>query len=87
MSKQWDPADPSTHWDIERQLRAMLDGKQVRYYNGVFEGSVEDVYINSDGTADVDMYGTDNGDPKGHYHFHLKLFNDGTYVIHNCHKK
>lgn len=84
---RWDPTDPSTHWDIERQLRAMLDGTKVRYYNGVFEGSVEDVYVHSDGTADVDMYGKDNDDPTGHYHFHLRLYNDGTFSIENCHRR
>ena len=87
MSKTWDPSDPSTHWEIERQLRAMIDGKQVRYYNGVFEGSVEDVYIHSDGTADVDLYGKNNDDPKGHYHFRLRLYADGNFTIENCHRK
>ena len=87
MSKYWDPSDPSNHWTIERQLTAMLEGGKVRYYNGFFEGSVEDVYIHTDGTADVDMYGKDNNDPSGHYHFHLKLYNDGTFTIVNCHRK
>lgn len=87
MSKRWDLSDTSKHWDIEQQLIAMLEGGKVRYYNGVFEGSVEDVVINDDGSADVDMYGADNNDPKGHYHFHLKLYEDGTFDIKNCHKK
>ena len=87
MSKKWDPSDPSSHWDIERQLWAMLNNQRVRYYNGVFEGSVEDVYIKTDGTAEVDMYGSNNNDPKGHYHFHLSLSPDGSFKIENCHRK
>lgn len=84
---KWDPEDSSTHWDIERQLRAMLDGKRVRYYNGVFEGSVEDVYIHSDGSAEVNMYGSDNNDSTGHYHFNLMLHSDGSFTIQNCHRR
>lgn len=87
MSKRWDLSDTSKHWDIEQQLIAMLEGRKVRYYNGVFEGSVEDVVFNDDGSVDVDMYGVNNNDPKGHYHFHLKLREDGTFEIKNCHKK
>ena len=83
---KWDLNDTSQHWDIEKQLKAMLNGGKVRYYNGVFEGSVEDVYVRSDGTADVRMFGSDNGDPKGHYHFNLQLHSDGTFTIINCHK-
>ena len=86
MSKKWDLSDTSQHWDIERQLKGMLEGS-YRSYNGVYPNSVEDVEINSDGTADVDLYGTDENDRKGHYHFHLKLHEDGTFEIRNCHKK
>ena len=86
MSKKWDLSDPSTHWDIERQLTAMLNGEKVRYYGRTFEGSVEDVTVHSDGTADVDLYGKDDNDKKGHFHFHLKLYEDGTFDIRNCHE-
>jgi len=86
MSKQWDLTDTSKHWDIERQLKGMLEGK-YRSYNGVYPDSVEDVRINSDGTADVDLFGIDTNDEKGHYHFHLKLYEDGTFDIRDCHKK
>ena len=88
MSKQWDLSDSSKHWDIERQLKSMLVGSsKVRYYNGVYPDSVEDVTVHSDGTADVDLYGTDSSDRKGHYHYHLKLYEDGTFEIRNCHKR
>ena len=83
MSKQWDLSDTSKHWDIERQLKGILEGS-YRSYNGVYPDSVEDVTVNSDGTADVDLYGRDD---KGHYHFHLKLYEDGTFELRNCHKK
>ncbi len=86
MSKQWDLSDTSKHWDIEQQLKGMLEGK-YRSYNGVYPDSVEDIRINSDGTADVDLYGTDESDRKGHYHFHLTLHEDGSFDIRNCHKK
>ena len=88
MSKNvWDLSDTSKHWDIERQLTAMINGGKVRYYDRVFEGSVEDVRVNSDGTADVDVYGESDKDPKGHFHFHLRLYADGTFTVENCHKK
>ena len=86
MAKKWDISDTSKHWDIERQLKGMLEGS-YRSYNGVYPNSVEDVTINSDGTADVNLYGTDDNDKKGHYHFHLKLYEDGTFDIRDCHKK
>ena len=85
MSKQWDPTDPNTHWEIERQIKAIMNGSKVRYYDRWFEGSVEDVYVHTDGTADVDLYGKDNNDKKGHFHFHLRLHPDGTFSIENCH--
>ncbi len=86
MSKKWDLSDTSKHWDIEAQLKGMLEGS-YRSYNGVYPNSVENVKINSDGTADVDLFGTDTNDRKGHYHFHLKLYEDGSFDIRNCHKK
>ena len=87
MSKYWDPTDTSQHWEIERQLKAMIEGDKYRSYNGVYPDSVEDVYIHSDGTADVDLYGRDTNDRKGHYHFKLRLYTDGTFTLENCHKK
>ena len=82
----WDLDDTSKHWDIERQLKGMLEGS-YRSYNGVYPDSVEDVHVNSDGTADVDLYGKDSSDRKGHYHFHLNLYPGGDFTIINCHKK
>ncbi len=87
MSEYWDCSDTSKHWDIERQLKAMIEGDRYRSYNGVYPDSVEDIYINKDGTADVDLYGRDSNDRKGHYHFHLKLYPGGNFTIINCHKK
>ena len=88
MAKVWNLSDTSQHWSIERQLKAMLQGSsKIRYYNGVYPDSVEDVTVHSDGTADVDLYGTDQNDRKGHYHYHLKLYEDGTFDIRNCHKR
>jgi hypothetical protein len=82
----WDLDDTSKHWDIERQLKGMLEGS-YRAYNGVYPNSVENIKINSDGTADVDLFGKDEHDESGHYHFHLKLYEDGTFDIRDCHKK
>ena len=84
---RWNLSDTSQHWDIERQLKAMIEGEKYRSYNGVYPDSVEDVRINSDGTADVDLFGKDENDQKGHYHFHLKLYEDGTFTLRDCHKK
>lgn len=84
---RWNLSDTSQHWDIERQLKAMIEGEKYRSYNGVYPDSVEDVRINSDGTADVDLFGKDENDQKGHYHFHLKLYEDGTFSLRDCHKK
>ena len=81
MSKFWDCSDTSNHWDIERQLKAMIEGDRYRSYNGVYPDSVEDIHINKDGTADVDLYGRDSSDRKGHYHFHLKLYQGGDFKI------
>ena len=86
MAKYWDPSDPSTHWEIERQIKAQMGGGQVRYYGLTYEGSVEDVVVHTDGTADVDFFGKDSNDEKGHFHFHLHLNSDGTFTIVNCHK-
>ena len=86
MAKMWDLSDTSKHWDIERQLKAMLSGGKVRMYNGVYPDSVEDVYISPDGTAEVNLYGRDENDVKGHYHFKLMLKENGDYDIINCHK-
>lgn len=85
MPKHWDPTDTSTHWEIERQIKAIMNGSRVRYYDRWFEGSVEDVYVHTDGTADVDLYGKDNNDRRGHFHFHLRLHPDGSFNIENCH--
>ncbi len=88
MSKIWDLSDTSKHCSIEDQLKGMIYGSsKIRYYNGVYPNSVEDVVVHSDGTADVDLYGTDQNDRKGHYHYHLKLYEDGTFEIRNCHKR
>lgn len=87
MAKYWDCSDTSKHWEISRQLKEMIEGNRYRSYNGVYPDSVEDVYINTDGSADVDLYGRDVNDKKGHYHFHLKLYSDGTFTLVNCHKK
>lgn len=74
-------------WEIEQQLEAMMYGEKVRMYNGVHTDSVEAVTVHSDGTAEVDLFGTDANDKKGHYHFHLVLYEDGTFSIRNCHKR
>lgn len=84
---QWDYADTSKHWEIERQLRSMIEGNKTRFYNGVYPDSIEDVKIHSDGTAEVNLFGTDTNDAKGYYHFNLQLYPDGTFTIKNCHKK
>lgn len=86
MSKVWDLNDTSKHWEIERQIESLMYGGKTRMYNGVYPNSIEDVRINSDGTADVDLFGTDSNDEKGHYHYHLKLYEDGSFEIRNCHK-
>ena len=83
----WDPRDPSTHWIIEQQLKAMINGGQVRYYDRIYKGSVEDVVVHTDGTAEVDLFGYDQYDDKGHFHFHLNLHSDGSFDVKNCHKK
>ena len=87
MAKYWDCSDTSKHWTIEQQLRSMIEGSKYRSYNGVYPDSVEDVYIHTDGTAEVDLYGRDSSDKKGHYHFNLRLSPDGSFSIINCHKK
>ena len=67
MSKVWDLSDTSHHWEIEDQLKGMLEGS-YRAYNGVYPDSVEDVTINSDdltygygyGSGSFELYPTKN---------------------------
>ena len=49
--------------------------------------SLQLVIVHTDGTAEVDLYGRDSSDKKGHYHFNLRLSPDGSFSIINCHKK
>ncbi|MBR0134343.1 hypothetical protein IJM16_03705 [Candidatus Saccharibacteria bacterium] len=83
----WDYRDTSQHWTIEQQLTAMILGEKTRFYNGVYPDSIEDVKIHTDGTAEVNLFGTDDNDAKGYYHFNIQLYEDGTFTIKNCHKK
>ena len=81
MAQTWDLSDPSMRWDIERELRILLETEPIRYYGGVFKGKVESLSFNCEGIAHVDMYGRNNDDPKGHYHFRLRLFPEGSFLV------
>lgn len=87
MDKRWDLDDITKYWEIEQQLKKMLNGEKIFYYNGVFEGIIKEIEINYDGSADVSMYGSNNNGPKAHYNLHLRLFEDAKFEIVNCHIK
>lgn len=88
MSKQWDPTDRKYEWSIERELLEMINRGRFRAYDRLYEGSVETVNLHSDGSADVDVYGKDENDRTGHWHFNIEFNECGeiTNVV-NCHKR
>ncbi|MBQ7202043.1 hypothetical protein IJS18_01475 [Candidatus Saccharibacteria bacterium] len=88
MSVYWDCGNTSIYWEIERQLKKMLESNRHNCHSGIIIDSVEAISINKDSTADVDLYGRDEiSGLKGHYHIRLKLYPGGTFVIMNCQKK
>lgn len=87
MADYWDPTDRQYEWSIEKEIEEMMYRGRMRMYDRLYEGSVESVKLHSDGSADVDIYGKDDTDEKGHWHFRVRYDRDGhiTDVI-NCHR-
>ena len=84
----WDPTDRSYEWSIEKELEEMISRGRFRAYDRLYEGSVEDVYLHSDGTADINVYGKDENDNTGHWYFNVAFNERGEITsVRNCHKK
>lgn len=87
MSDYWDPTDPKTVWSIEQELNEMISRGRMRAYDQLFKGSVEDIKTYPDGSADVNVYGRDDKDVSGHWHFVIKFDqNNNITEIKNCHR-
>ena len=77
MSGYWDPTDPKYVWSIEKELEEMISRGRMRSYDRLYKGSVEEVKLHSDGSADVNVYGKDENDTTGHWHFVIKFDSSG----------
>ena len=88
MADYWDPTDRQYEWSIEKEMEEMVYRGRMRVYDRLFEGSVESVRLHSDGSADVDVYGKDDTDERGHWHFLVRYDRYGhiTDVV-NCHRR
>ncbi len=87
MADYWDPTDRRYEWSIEKEIEEMMYRGRMRAYDRLFEGSVENIRLHSDGTADVDIYGKDDNDERGHWHFCVSYDKDGKIVsVINCHR-
>lgn len=87
MSKTWDPTDRKYEWSIEKELKEMINCGRFRTYDCLFEGCVETVNLRSDGSANVDVYGKDDKDRTGHWHFNIEYDRYGHITnIKNCHR-
>lgn len=85
---EWDPTDRRYEKSIEDEFEYMINHGTCRCYDRLFKGSVEDIKLNRDGTADVSVYGVDEKDEKGHWHFVIKYDERGRITkIYNAHRK
>lgn len=83
----WDPTDRQYEWSIEKELEEMINRGRFRAYDRLFSGSVESVNLHSDGSADVDVYGRDDSDETGHWHFNVEYDESGRITnVKDCHK-
>lgn len=89
MAKEpWDPKDRKYEWSIEKEMDQLIERGRMRIYDRLFEGSVENVRLHSDGSADVDVYGKDENDERGHWHFIVRYNSDGEIIeVRNGHKR
>lgn len=88
MSKEWDPTDRKYEWTLEQEMDEMISRGRCRVYDRLFNGSVETVNLHSDGSADIDVYGRDDNDETGHWHFNIEFDSSGRITkIRNCHKR
>ena len=88
MSGYWDPTDRKYEWSIEKELEEMISRGRFRAYDRLYEGSVEQINLHSDGSADVDVFGRDESDKTGHGHFNIKYDSNGRIVdVRDCHKR
>ena len=89
MSRQeWNPTDRKYEWSIEKELEEMISRGRFRAYDRLYDGSVETVNLHSDGSADIDIYGRDENDKTGHWHFNIEFDSSGRITnVRNCHRR
>ena len=84
----WDPTDKKYEWSIEKEIDEMITRGRLRAYDRLFKGSVENVNLHSDGTADIDIFGKDDSDKTGHWHFNVAFNERGEITsVKNCHRR
>ena len=87
MANYWDPTDQKTIWSIEKEILEMINRGRMRAYDRLFEGSVEDIRLNSDGSALISIYGKDENDERGHWHIAVRVDPNGHILsVENCRK-
>ncbi len=85
---EWDPTDRQYERSITRELEDMIYRGTCRCYDRLFKGSVEDIKLKSDGSAEVSVYGKDENDEKGHWHFVVQYDERGRITkVYNAHRR
>lgn len=84
---RWDPTDRKYERSVSEALEYLIERGSCRCYDRLFEGSVEDIKLKADGTAELNVYGKDDTDKKGHWHFVVEFDESGKITrVYNAHR-